>query len=73
MDAALRYTVAHLDVALDEALRMASLYPAMFLGLERERGRIAENYRADFVHLDESLAVKGVWIGGEHQAGQGPA
>ena len=68
MDAALRYTVTHLGVGLDEALRMASLYPALFLGLERDRGRIAEGHRADLVHLDDGLAVTSVWIGGEGQA-----
>lgn len=72
MDAALRYTVAHLGVALEEALRMVSLYPAMFLGLDRERGRLAGGHRADIVHLDPTLAVRSVWIGGDHQAGRGP-
>ena len=64
MDAALRFTVANLGVGLDEGLRMASLYPAQFLGLDRARGRLAPGYRADFVHLAPDLDVEQVWIGG---------
>ena len=43
---------------------MASLYPAQFLRLDRDRGRIAPAYRADLVWLDEALAVGRVWVGG---------
>lgn len=64
MDTALRFTVAHLGVGLDEALRMASLYPALFLGLDGSHGRIAPGYRADLVLLDSELSVQNVWIGG---------
>jgi N-acetylglucosamine-6-phosphate deacetylase len=64
MEAAVRYAAANLDVSLEEALRMASLYPAMFLGLE-DRGRVAAGFRADLVHLDDRMAVQAVWIGGE--------
>jgi hypothetical protein len=38
MDQAVKYAV---DQPLTEALRMASLYPAQFLRLDRDRGRIA--------------------------------
>jgi N-acetylglucosamine-6-phosphate deacetylase len=64
MDAALRFAVDNLDVGLEEALRMASLYPAMFLRLDATYGRIAPGYRADLVHLSQELDVGGVWIGG---------
>jgi N-acetylglucosamine-6-phosphate deacetylase len=64
MDAALRFAIDNLDVGLEEALRMASLYPAMFLGLDGPHGRIAPGYRADLVHLSHGLDVRAVWIGG---------
>jgi N-acetylglucosamine-6-phosphate deacetylase len=64
MDAALRFTIDNLNVGLDEALRMTSLYPAMFLGLDAAYGRIAPGYRADLVHLSQELEVREVWIGG---------
>lgn len=64
MDAALRFAVDHLDVSLAEALRMASLYPALFLGLDADYGRITPGSRADLVHLSPALAVQSVWING---------
>lgn len=58
--------IAHRDVGLPlaECLRMASLYPARFIGAGQERGRIANGFRADLVHLDEDLRVRAVWVGG---------
>jgi N-acetylglucosamine-6-phosphate deacetylase len=51
-------------VPLEEALGMASTRPADVLG-EHERGRIAPGMHADLVLLDQSLAVRATWIGGE--------
>ncbi|MBM3547506.1 MAG: N-acetylglucosamine-6-phosphate deacetylase [Alphaproteobacteria bacterium] len=53
-----------LGLRLEEALRMASLYPAQAMGV-RDRGRIAPGQRADFVLLDDRLRVTQTWIGGE--------
>lgn len=68
MDQALRYCVNVLDLDLGEALRMASLYPAAFLRLDHELGRIAQGYRASLVHLDDDLAVRRTWIDGKASA-----
>ena len=65
MATAVRNTVRRLGLPLDEACRMASTYPAEFLGLGHELGRIAPGYRADLVVLDEALKVAGTWIGGK--------
>ncbi|SFL11860.1 N-acetylglucosamine-6-phosphate deacetylase [Lysobacter sp. cf310] len=65
MATAVRNTVQRLGLPLDEACRMASTYPAEFLGLGHELGRIAPGYRADLVVLDEALQVAGTWIGGQ--------
>jgi len=62
MDGAVRFAAAHLDVTLAEALRMASLYPAEFLGLDR--GRIAAGAAADLVWLDDDLVARRTWVGG---------
>jgi N-acetylglucosamine-6-phosphate deacetylase len=64
MAQAVRNTVSMLGVGIDEALRMASLYPAQFMGMN-DRGRIAPGMRADLVLLDETLRVHATWIGGE--------
>lgn len=64
MAGAVRNTVEHLRLPLEEALRMASLYPASFLGLEDRLGRIAPGFEADFVLLDEAVNVKNTWISG---------
>ncbi|MEO3432992.1 N-acetylglucosamine-6-phosphate deacetylase [Inquilinus sp. CAU 1745] len=65
MASAVRNTIAWLGQTVEEALRMASLYPAAFLGLDDRLGRIAPGYRADLVLLDDDLAVRRTWIGGE--------
>ncbi|HSE13343.1 MAG TPA: amidohydrolase family protein, partial [Rudaea sp.] len=65
MAAAVRNTIRQTGVALDEALRMASAYPADFLGLDATHGRLAAGYAADLVVLDDTLQVRETWIGGE--------
>jgi N-acetylglucosamine-6-phosphate deacetylase len=65
MATALRNAVAMLDIPLETAARMASTYPAAFLRLEHEVGRIAPGLRADLVLLDESLHVVETWIAGQ--------
>ncbi|NNG03584.1 MAG: N-acetylglucosamine-6-phosphate deacetylase [Inquilinus sp.] len=64
MASAVRNTVQLLRQPLDEALRMASLYPASFIGLGDRIGRIAPGYRADLVLLDDEINVLDTWIGG---------
>ena len=68
MASAVRFCVAELEVPLDEALRMATLYPATFLRLDDRHGRIARGYWADIVHLDERLQVRRTWVGGVSDA-----
>ena len=65
MASAVRNTVRMLSIELEEALRMASLYPAQFLSLDHKLGRIAENYQADLVLLDDDFQVVETWIAGE--------
>jgi len=64
MIGAVQYLVGTIGVPLEEALRMASLYPATFLGLQGERGALTEGLRADMVWMDTALNLRGVWIGG---------
>ena len=64
MASAVRNTVAGVGLDLEEAFRMASRYPAEFLGLGDQRGRITPGYRADFALLDDDLQVTKTWIEG---------
>jgi len=64
MATAVKNTVQMLDVPLEQAARMASAYPAEFLGLGKELGRIAPGYRANLVACDDRLQVKETWIDG---------
>ncbi len=64
MASAVRNSVAMLGVPLEEAARMASAYPAQFLGIGDRYGRIAPGYHADLVALDADLRVVNTWIGG---------
>jgi N-acetylglucosamine-6-phosphate deacetylase len=64
MAAAVRNAVTLLDLDLVEAARMASEYPAEFLGLGHELGRIEPGYRANLVLMDDEFAVQKTWIDG---------
>jgi N-acetylglucosamine-6-phosphate deacetylase len=64
MATAVRNTVEMVGLPLEEAARMASTYPAAFLGLGQTHGHIAAGYRADFVVLDDDYSVAETWIGG---------
>jgi N-acetylglucosamine-6-phosphate deacetylase len=64
MASAVRNAVRACGIPLDDALRMASTWPARALGLAG-RGVLEPGARADFVVLDpESLAVRATAIGG---------
>ncbi|HLW74849.1 MAG TPA: amidohydrolase family protein, partial [Gammaproteobacteria bacterium] len=65
---ALRNCIELLGLPLDEAARMASTYPADFLGLSASHGRIAPGCQADFTVVDEALQVTETWIAGEREA-----
>ncbi|WP_414076059.1 amidohydrolase family protein, partial [Staphylococcus aureus] len=65
MASAVRNSVEMLGLPLDEAVRMASTYPADFLGLGASHGRIAVGYRADLVAMDGHCDVRRSWIGGQ--------
>lgn len=65
MATAVRNSVRVLGLPLEEAARMASAYPAEFLGVGDRYGRIAPGYCADLVALDDDLQVVATWIDGK--------
>lgn len=54
----------HLKLPLDEALRMASSYPANYIK-DQQRGQLVIGKQADFVELDDDLKVQSTWIAGQ--------
>ena len=51
-----RNAVQHVGIAIDEALRMASTYPARLLGENCRLGKIETGYRPSFVTFDKELS-----------------
>ncbi|MFB2648238.1 N-acetylglucosamine-6-phosphate deacetylase [Shewanella mangrovisoli] len=64
MATAVENSVKMLGLPLGEALRMASLYPAEFLGIAESVGRLAVGQRADLVLLDKQHKVLANYIAG---------
>jgi N-acetylglucosamine-6-phosphate deacetylase len=64
MASAVRNAVSSLGLGIVAAARMASEYPAEFLGLGDELGRIAPGYRANLVLVDDDVQVQRTWIEG---------
>jgi N-acetylglucosamine-6-phosphate deacetylase len=58
---AVKNAVQYCDISLEEALRMASTYPAQLLSHHGVAyGKIKQGYAADFVIFDDSLTLKEV-------------
>ncbi len=64
MAVAVRNAVSILDIDVADAARMASTYPAAFLRLDHELGRIAPGYRANLVSADDQMNVMATWVDG---------
>ena len=64
---AVRNLIRRLGIPKDEALRMATLYPAEFLGVSDRRGRIAVGYPAHLAIFDNEVNVSAVVYDGEYQ------
>ncbi len=65
MAGAVRNCVIRLGLPLEEALRMASQYPAEFLGTDDCRGHLRVGYRADFALLNADHTLQQTWLGGQ--------
>jgi N-acetylglucosamine-6-phosphate deacetylase len=64
MDEAIRNCVNHAGISPEEAIRMATVYPAEVANLA-DLGSIETGKRACFVHLSDDLQVKQAWYDGE--------
>ena len=64
MASCIRFMRDHVGLDLEEALRMASLYPAEAIGMTGRKGRLTHGHDADFAVIDENVAVVSTWIAG---------
>ncbi len=60
---AVKNCVRHAGISLEEALRMATLYPAQLIHA-KDRGRIEAGAKADLVIFDKEFSVKDVYLNG---------
>jgi N-acetylglucosamine-6-phosphate deacetylase len=65
MASCVRNAVKLLQLPLPEAVRMATLHPAEFLGIAHDTGRLRAGYRANLVLADDDLNVLETWIDGQ--------
>lgn len=61
---AIKYMRDVVGISLEEALRMATLYPARAIGGGHRHGFLGQGAVASFVHLSDELAVRSTWIDG---------
>lgn len=59
------YVHRKLGLEFEEAVRMASLYPAKTAHVADRKGRLMSGYDADFVVLNKDYQLQHTWIGGE--------
>ncbi|EOV0103919.1 TPA: N-acetylglucosamine-6-phosphate deacetylase [Vibrio vulnificus] len=64
---AVQNTVEHVGIALDEALRMATLYPAKAIGVDAQLGRIKKGYIANLTVFDRDFDVKATVVNGQYE------
>ena len=53
------------NIPLNQALAMASRYPAKYLGIANHLGSLKPGYRADLVHFDSNFKVHNTWVSGK--------
>ncbi|RVT42320.1 N-acetylglucosamine-6-phosphate deacetylase [Sphingobium algorifonticola] len=64
MATAFRNAISMMSASIVQASKMASTTPAALIGHGKIRGRLGPGMRADFVHLDDAMQVRGTWIAG---------
>ncbi|MCL1094565.1 N-acetylglucosamine-6-phosphate deacetylase [Shewanella kaireitica] len=65
MAGAVKNSVSMLELSPEEAIRMASLYPAKFLGIDKQFGSLEIGKRADLVLINNEYKVQQTYIGGQ--------
>ncbi|OOE93761.1 N-acetylglucosamine-6-phosphate deacetylase [Salinivibrio sp. AR647] len=66
MDRAVHNSVEHVGIALDEALRMATLYPARAMGIDQHYGSIRPGKVANLAIFDRSINIQATIVNGHY-------
>ncbi|RTZ15365.1 N-acetylglucosamine-6-phosphate deacetylase [Vibrio aquaticus] len=64
---AVQNTVEHVGIALDEALRMATLYPAKAIGVDEQLGRVKKGMVANLTVFDRDFNVQATVVNGQYE------
>lgn len=64
---AVQNTVEHVGIALDEALRMATLYPARAIGVDNKLGLIKKGMVANLAIFDRDFNVRATVVNGQYE------
>ncbi len=64
---AVQNSVEHIGIPLDEALRMATLYPARAIGLDKKLGLIKPDMLANMTVFDRDFSVKATVVNGNYE------
>ncbi|KJG40393.1 N-acetylglucosamine-6-phosphate deacetylase [Photobacterium angustum] len=64
---AIQNSVEHVGIALDEAIRMATLYPARAIGVDKKLGAIRKGMVANLTVFDRDYYVQATIVNGEYK------
>lgn len=65
MEQAIQNCVYQVGMDVEEAIRMATLYPAQVANLEQDLGTVEVGKKACLIHMSDDLKVQQVWLDGE--------
>lgn len=65
MQQAVQNCIEKANIPLEEAIRMATIYPAKATHLDQDLGSIEVGKRACFIHFSDDLTIQQVWYDGE--------
>lgn len=60
----LQNCVRYVGIPLEEAVKMVTSYPAVYLGLDQSVGKIKEGVQADMIVLDQNLEIEKIFSKG---------
>ena len=65
MISAVRFMIKETNCNMEEALSMASSYPAQYLNVTQEYGHLNKGAFGNFVHINDQIKTVSVWQNGQ--------